>query len=64
MIMQHYDESLAGNSFAEHDLPRPADSLGIGSGSHAAQLGRIILALETPVAHVDDGLRSRVRRAP
>lgn len=43
---QHYDESLAGHFFGELGLPRPDHSLGIGSGSHAAQVGRIILALE------------------
>jgi UDP-GlcNAc3NAcA epimerase len=43
---QHWDEQLAGAFFAELDLPRPDHSLGVGGGGHAAQTGRMLLALE------------------
>ena len=43
---QHYDAELAGDLFVELGLPRPDHALGIAGGSHAAQLGRLLLALE------------------
>jgi UDP-GlcNAc3NAcA epimerase len=43
---QHYDEAMAGIFFAELGLPRPDHSLGIGGGSHAAQTGAMLTALE------------------
>jgi UDP-GlcNAc3NAcA epimerase len=43
---QHYDDSMAGNFFAELGLARPDHSLGIGGGGHADQTGRMLLALE------------------
>jgi UDP-GlcNAc3NAcA epimerase len=43
---QHYDEAMAGIFFAELGLPRPDHSLGIAGGSHAAQTGAMLTALE------------------
>jgi UDP-N-acetylglucosamine 2-epimerase len=43
---QHYDEAMAGNFFAELDLPKPDHSLGIGGGSQAEQTGRMLPAIE------------------
>ena len=43
---QHYDEAMAGVFFAELGLPRPDHSLGIAGGSHAAQTGAMLTALE------------------
>ena len=43
---QHWDERMAGAFFAELDLPAPDFSLGIGGGGHAAQTGRMLVALE------------------
>ena len=43
---QHYDEAMAGVFFAELGLPAPDHSLGIGSGSHAAQTGAMLTGLE------------------
>jgi UDP-N-acetylglucosamine 2-epimerase len=43
---QHYDEDMAGGFFEELDLPRPDHSLGVGSGSHAAQVAAMIGGLE------------------
>ncbi len=53
---QHWDDAMAGAFFAELGLPRPDHSLGIGGGSAAQQLGRMVpaiadvLATETPQA--------------
>lgn len=43
---QHYDESLSGAFFEDLDIPEPDLNLGVGSGSHAAQTGRVMIALE------------------
>lgn len=43
---QHYDRSLSDAFFADLDLATPDHFLGIGSGSHAQQAARIMLALE------------------
>ncbi len=43
---QHYDDAMSAVFFRELDLPPPAYELGIGSGSHAAQTGAMLPALE------------------
>jgi UDP-N-acetylglucosamine 2-epimerase (non-hydrolysing) len=43
---QHYDEKMSGLFFEELELPRPDDYLGVGSGSHAAQTARVMLAFD------------------
>jgi UDP-GlcNAc3NAcA epimerase len=43
---QHYDEAMAGDFFAELGLAKPDHSLGIGSGGHGDQTGRMLTALE------------------
>jgi len=43
---QHYDESLSGVFFEELGLPQPDHYLGVGSGSHGDQTGRIMIAFE------------------
>lgn len=43
---QHYDDSLSDSFFADLQIPEPDLNLGIGSGSHALQTGRIMIALE------------------
>jgi UDP-N-acetylglucosamine 2-epimerase (non-hydrolysing) len=43
---QHYDSELFGDIVADLDFPRPDISLGIGSGSHAQQVGRTLMAFE------------------
>ena len=47
---QHWDEALAGSFFAELGLPRPNHSLGIGGGSAAEQVGRMLPALAAILA--------------
>lgn len=43
---QHYDDRMSAVFFAELGLPAPDVALGIGSGSHAEQTGRTLIALE------------------
>jgi UDP-N-acetylglucosamine 2-epimerase (non-hydrolysing) len=43
---QHYDRRMSGTFFDELDIPRPDVNLGIGSGSHAEQTARVMLAFE------------------
>lgn len=43
---QHYDDALSDVFFRELELPPPDVSLGVGSGSHAAQTAAIMVALE------------------
>ena len=43
---QHYDRNMSDVFFRELDIPRPEVSLGIGSGAHGAQTGRMLQALE------------------
>lgn len=43
---QHYDRNLSDVFFDELEIPRPDVSLGIGSGSHGEQTGRLIIELE------------------
>lgn len=47
---QHYDAELSDVFFEDLDLPEPDHFLGVGSGSHAEQTGRIMLALEPLLA--------------
>jgi UDP-GlcNAc3NAcA epimerase len=42
---QHWDEPMAGAFFGELGLPRPDHSLGIGGGTSADQLGRMLPAI-------------------
>ncbi|MGV3722649.1 MAG: non-hydrolyzing UDP-N-acetylglucosamine 2-epimerase, partial [Actinomycetota bacterium] len=43
---QHYDERMSKLFFDELGLPTPDAYLGVGSGSHAAQTARVMLAFE------------------
>jgi UDP-GlcNAc3NAcA epimerase len=47
---QHWDDTLAGAFFEELGLPRPDHSLGVGGGSAADQLGRMLPALAAILA--------------
>jgi UDP-N-acetylglucosamine 2-epimerase len=42
---QHWDEPMAGGFFGELGLPRPDHALGIGGGTAAEQLGRMLPAI-------------------
>lgn len=43
---QHYDPSMSEIFFAELEIPAPRHNLGIGSGPHGAQTGRMLQACE------------------
>jgi len=43
---QHYDDNMSEVFFHELDIPRPTYNLGIGSGLHGRQVGRMLEAIE------------------
>ena len=43
---QHYDAGMSDVFFDELEMPRPDVFLGIGSGSHAEQTGKVMLEME------------------
>ena len=43
---QHYDEKMSQTFFTELGLPRPDLDLGVGSGSHAVQTAKVMVAFE------------------
>lgn len=44
---QHYDAAMSDVFFTELGLPKPDFNLGVGSGQHGAQTGRMLEATET-----------------
>lgn len=48
---QHYDFSMSEAFFQELAIPTPHYHLGIGSGTHAEQVGKTMIALEPILAH-------------
>jgi UDP-N-acetylglucosamine 2-epimerase len=43
---QHYSRAMSAAFFEDLAIPEPAVNLGVGSGSHAAQTGRMLIELE------------------
>ena len=43
---QHYDRAMSGTIWDELDLPAPDRSFDVGSGTHAEQIGRVMVAYE------------------
>jgi UDP-N-acetylglucosamine 2-epimerase (non-hydrolysing) len=43
---QHYDANMSDNIFADLLLPDPHYHLGVGGGSHAEQVGKVMMAYE------------------
>ena len=50
---QHYDEAMNDVFFRELGIRPPDHSLGVGSGSHAAQTGRVMAEFEPLLAELD-----------
>ncbi|MBC8023441.1 MAG: UDP-N-acetylglucosamine 2-epimerase (non-hydrolyzing) [Burkholderiales bacterium] len=46
---QHYDANMSAVFFDELGIPAPAYHLGIGSGSHGAQTGRMLESIESVI---------------
>lgn len=46
---QHYDDNMSDVFFRELGIPRPQRNLGIGSGSHAVQTGRMLEGIEQAI---------------
>ena len=46
---QHYDAAMSADFFEALNIPSPSVDLGIGSGSHAEQVGRTMMAFEDVV---------------
>ncbi len=52
---QHYDDNMSALFFDQLQLPKPDVYLGVGSGSHAEQTGRVMVEIEKLlVAHPAD----------
>lgn len=47
---QHYDYVMFREFFNELGLPDPVVNLGVGSGSHGGQTGRMLIGLENTMA--------------
>ena len=48
---QHYDSNMSDVFFQELELPKPSYNLGIGSGGHGAQTGRMLEGVEKVLLH-------------
>ncbi len=53
---QHYDHSLSQVFFDDLRLPRPDLHLGIGSGTHAVQTGKMMIELELALGEIQPDL--------
>ena len=53
---QHYDDNMSKVFFDDLRLPRPNAHLGVGSGSHAGQTARVMLAFESAMMDADPDL--------
>jgi UDP-N-acetylglucosamine 2-epimerase (non-hydrolysing) len=53
---QHYDEQMSAVFFAEFGLLAPDVNLGIGSGTHAEQTGKTMIAIESACLEHDPDL--------
>ncbi len=53
---QHYDAQMSKIFFEELGMPKPDLDLGVGSGSHAEQTARVMLALEPALRQVKPAL--------
>lgn len=49
---QHYDKKMSGSFFERLGLAEPDFNLGVGSGTHAEQTGRVMIAIEPVLQEV------------
>lgn len=49
---QHYDEEMSAGFFAELALPPPEVNLGVGSGAHGEQTGRMLEGIEAALVRL------------
>ncbi len=49
---QHYDSNMTEIFFRQMQIPEPDYNLGVGSGSHAQQLARLLEGLETTLGEI------------
>lgn len=47
---QHYDDAMSAQFFRELNIPQPDIELGVGSGSHAEQTGKMLIGIEHAIA--------------
>ena len=59
---QHYDPNMSAAVFADLRLPDPDFHLGIGSGSHAEQTGKVLIAYGEIAESAPAGLAGGGRR--
>ena len=53
---QHYDANMSDVFFADLDMPPPDRFLGVGSGSHAEQTGKVMVEMERLFAEIKPDL--------
>lgn len=53
---QHYDESMSDNFFRQLEIPYPNINLGVGSGSHAEQTAKVMIAFEKVILDYEPDL--------
>jgi len=53
---QHYDFEMSRVFFGELELPDPVVNLGVGSGSHAWQTGKMLIELEKTIQELEPDL--------
>jgi UDP-GlcNAc3NAcA epimerase len=53
---QHYDPPMSANFFGELKIPKPDFNLGVGSGSHAEQTGKMVVGVEKILMDKKPGL--------
>ena len=53
---QHYDFEMSKIFFGELELPDPVVNLGVGSGSHAWQTGKMVIGLEKTIKELEPDL--------